>query len=232
MNSILLVEDDKNISELISLHLCNVGFNVSIEHDGNSGLTKALTNDFSLVLLDVMLPGLSGIEICAALRKKKKYVPIIMITARSEEGDKITGFENGADDYIVKPFSIKELLARVNAIIRRTKILDSETINEKIKLVYKNLEIDFENRIITINGNRVELSPKEFDLLYTLAKNPGRSYSRQQLLDTVWGYQFDGFEHTVNSHINRLRTKIEEDITKPQYVLTTWGVGYRFNSEL
>ena len=232
MGTILLVEDDENISELISLHLSNAGYQVSVEYDGSLGLQNALSNDYSLVLLDIMLPGKNGLEICAALRKKKKYIPVMMITSRSEESDKISGFENGADDYIVKPFSIKELLARVNAIIRRSKANEIEALENNPKIVCYNLEIDVQNRITTIAGNRVELSPKEFDLLHILAKHPGRSYSRQQLLDNVWGYQFDGFEHTVNSHINRLRTKIEEDITKPKFILTSWGVGYRFNSEI
>jgi two-component system alkaline phosphatase synthesis response regulator PhoP len=195
-------------------------------------LEKALTGDYSLILLDVMLPGINGFDICLEIRKKKKHIPILMITSRSEENDKVTGFENGADDYIVKPFSIRELVARVKAILRRTKGANAELAESDKKLIFEGITIDLENRIVLLGKKNIELSPKEFDLLYLLAKHPGRSYSRQQLLDTIWGYQFEGFEHTVNSHINRLRSKIEKDMTDPKFILTTWGIGYRFNREI
>jgi two-component system alkaline phosphatase synthesis response regulator PhoP len=179
-----------------------------------------------------MLPGINGFDICLEIRKKKKHIPILMITSRSEENDKVTGFENGADDYIVKPFSIRELVARVKAILRRTKGANAELAESDKKLIFEGITIDLENRIVLLGKKNIELSPKEFDLLYLLAKHPGRSYSRQQLLDTIWGYQFEGFEHTVNSHINRLRSKIEKDMTDPKFILTTWGIGYRFNREI
>ena len=232
MEHILIVEDDVHISELLNLHLKSVGFQVTTVFDGDLALELAMNNDYSMLLLDLMLPGKSGLEICTAVRKKKQNLPILMLTARSEERDKIIGFETGADDYIVKPFSIKEIIARVNAILRRTKAMKAALTESNKKLVYDNLSIDFESRVTTLDGNRIELSPKEFDLLYHMAKHPGRSYSRQQLLDAIWGYQFDGFEHTVNSHINRLRAKIEKNVTQPNFILTTWGVGYRFNSDL
>ena len=155
-----------------------------------------------------------------------------MITSRSEENDKVTGFENGADDYIVKPFSIRELVARVKAMLRRTKAAIAELTESNERLIFESITIDIVNRIVFVREKNIELSPKEFDLLYLLAKHPGRSYSRKQLLDIIWGYQFDGFEHTVNSHINRLRSKIEEDMTDPKFILTTWGIGYRFNREV
>ena len=232
MDHILLIEDDVNIAELISLHLHELGCELTVEHNGRVALEKAMSNDYNLILLDVMLPEVNGFDICSSVRKKKKYTPILMITSKSEEEDKIMGLEIGADDYLTKPFSIKELIARVKAILRRNEALNNDALDNKKKLTYKNLTVDIENRIIIVNGKRVELSPKEFDLLYLLARHPGRSYSRQQLLDNIWGYEFDGFDHTVNSHINRLRAKIEEDMTDPRFVLTTWGVGYRFNSNL
>ena len=232
MDNILLVEDDENIAELISLNLNNIGCTVTVEYTGNGGLEKALTGEYSLILLDVMLPGINGFDICLEIRKKKKHIPILMITSRSEENDKVTGFENGADDYIVKPFSIRELVARVKAMLRRTKAAIAELTESNERLIFESITIDIVNRIVFVREKNIELSPKEFDLLYLLAKHPGRSYSRKQLLDIIWGYQFDGFEHTVNSHINRLRSKIEEDMTDPKFILTTWGIGYRFNREV
>jgi DNA-binding response OmpR family regulator len=160
---------------------------------------------------------------------ERKRTPILMVTSKSEEIDKVLGLEMGADDYLTKPFSIRELLARVKAIIRRSEMVSEEEEAETTREIQcQGLYINIAKRIVEVHGNRTELSPKEFDLLVLLASHPGRTYTRMQLLNKVWGYEFEGFEHTVNSHINRLRSKIEADMNKPEFILTTWGVGYKF----
>jgi DNA-binding response OmpR family regulator len=176
-----------------------------------------------------MLPGLDGLEICRRLRRKPPYVPILMLTAKSSETDRVVGLEIGADDYVTKPFSIPELLARVKAILRRVEEL-SEDAREIVPAVIQtgDLVIDPAKRNATIEGRSLDLTAKEFDLLLHFARNPGKVYTRSQLLDMVWGYGHDGYEHTVNSHINRLRAKIENDSPHPDYILTVWGVGYKF----
>ncbi len=232
MKKILIVEDDKNIAELVATHLKEENCSITIENDGIAGHDRALKENFDLIILDINLPKMSGIEICKAIRKHKRYVPVMMMTAKSEEIDIVLGLEVGADDYITKPFSVKEFVARTRAVLRRTQSASSELAKSGKQLIFKDLVIDTDDRSVTIEGGRIDLTPKEFDLLYTLAKKPGRSYSRQQLLDSVWGYEFEGLEHTINSHINRLRIKIEKDIQQPQYILTTWGVGYRFNEDV
>jgi two-component system, OmpR family, alkaline phosphatase synthesis response regulator PhoP len=180
-----------------------------------------------------MLPGMDGLEICSKLRAREITTPVLMLTAKSEEIDKVLGLEIGADDYLTKPFSIREFVARVKAIFRR------QTIHERVSdhaagniLKIENLTIEQDKRKVILNGNRVELTPKEYDLLVLFARHPGKSYSREDLLNLIWGYEFSGYEHTVNSHINRLRSKIESEFSKPRFILTTWGVGYRFNDEL
>jgi len=235
MKKVLVVEDDPNIVNLLEIHLQDLDCEVDKAMDGKLGLEKGLNNKYDLILLDVMLPYKDGIEICRTLRAKDIQTPILILTARSEEIDKVLGLEMGADDYITKPFSIREFIARVKAIFRRMDLMESakETkVVSNTKLDFGDLKIDTDLRKVTIKSERVELSPKEFELLTLLASNPGKSYDRSKLLNLVWGYDFDGFEHTVNSHINRLRNKIEPDIQKPTYILTTWGVGYRFNEEL
>ena len=232
MEKILIVEDDLNIAELVAINLRDVGCEVFIENDGLAGHDRALRENFNLLILDINLPKMNGLDICKAVRKHRRYVPIMMMTAKSEENDIVTGLEVGADDYITKPFSVKELAARVKAVLRRTQATNADLAKTGKVLNFPDLTIDTENRVVILRGERVELTPKEFDLLYTLAKKPGRSYSRQQLLDAVWGYEFEGLEHTVNSHINRLRIKVEKDIQNPTYSLTTWGIGYRFNDDI
>ena len=181
-----------------------------------------------------MLPGLNGMEICRKIRQTDRLTPILMLTAKSEEIDKVMGLETGADDYLTKPFSVREFIARVKVIFRRKE--DSDALQDAAPassvITYSGLEIDLDKRKVTLNNMRVELSPREFELMALLASNPGKSYSRKRLLNLVWGYDFEGYEHTVNSHINRLRGKIEDDVSNPKYILTTWGVGYRFNEEL
>ena len=229
MKRILLVEDDQDIVNLLSLHLNDMHYEVSKATDGISGLKLALSQSFDLILLDIMLPGLDGIEICRQIRAKEILTPVIMLTARTEEIDKVIGLETGADDYITKPFSLREVMARVKAHLRRADLISKLQEYPNFKnLSFEGLEIDEEKRAVKVEGLRVELTPKEFDLLMLLASHPGRSYSRDKLLELVWGYEFNGYEHTVNSHINRLRSKIEKDVSSPRYILTTWGVGYRF----
>ena len=232
MEKILIVEDDPHIAELVALHLTDAGCKVSIEKDGIAGHDRALRETFDLLLLDINLPKMTGLDICRAVRKHRKYVPIMIMTAKSEEIDIVTGLEYGADDYITKPFSVKELVARVKAVLRRTQAMNADLAKSGKVLQYEGLVIDTENRTVILRGERADLTPKEYDLLYVLAKKPGRSFSRQQLLDAVWGYEFEGLEHTVNSHVNRLRIKIEKDIQNPTFILTTWGVGYRFNDDI
>jgi DNA-binding response OmpR family regulator len=233
MNRVLIIEDDVQIIELLKIHLADLSCEITSVQNGKEALKLASTTPFDLLILDLMLPGINGMEICRRIRMSGNTTPIIILSAKSEEIDKVLGLETGADDYLTKPFSIREFVARVKVIFRR-KEEAKEEVNRlsKAQTRFGDLEIDMDKRKITLNNSRVELSPKEFELLILLASNPGKSYSRKRLLNLVWGYDFDGYEHTVNSHINRLRGKIEASISNPKYILTTWGVGYRFNEEL
>jgi DNA-binding response OmpR family regulator len=227
---VLIIEDDPNIADLVEIHLNDLGFELERAEDGRTGLEMALSNNYSIVILDLMLPQLSGLEVCKEIRYVNKYLPILMLTAKSEELDKVLGLELGADDYLTKPFSIHELIARIKAILRRLEVNQenkNDTISKK-NLIFDCLFIDLEKRKVTLSGKPVELTVKEFDLLALFAQKPGRAFNRQELLDLVWGYQFVGYEHTVNSHINRLRNKIETDPANPFFIRTVWGVGYRF----
>lgn len=231
-NQILIVEDDLEIVGLLEIHMKDLNAEVESVNDGLSALEKAQNKDYDLILLDLSIPKLNGVEVCRELRKTKN-TPIIMVTARTEEIDKVLGLEIGADDYITKPFSIRELKARAKAVMRRSDAAKQASGDSKSsELDFGELKINVEMRRVTLEGKKVELSPKEFDLLVLLANYPGRSYSRSELLDVIWGYNFSGYEHTVNSHINRLRAKIEPDMSNPIYILTTWGIGYRFNEEI
>ncbi len=233
MKKVLIVEDDKDIVALLKIHLKDLQCEVDACYDGNEGLQKALSNPYDLMILDIMLPGKDGMEICRTVRAQNSKTPILMLTAKSEEIDKVLGLEMGADDYLTKPFSIREFIARVKAIFRRMEIMNNPVnIGNGSFLKFGDLGVDLDKRKVTINDKRIELSPKEFELLSLLASHPGKSYDRSKILNLVWGYDFDGYEHTVNSHINRLRAKIEPNIQEPTYILTTWGVGYRFNEEL
>ncbi|MBP6182224.1 response regulator transcription factor [Flavobacterium sp.] len=232
MKKILMIEDDVSIVELVAIHLKDNYCELTKAHNGTDGLSLATKNKYDMIILDVMLPGMDGIEICKRLRADKIFTPILMLTARSEEIDKIIGLETGADDYLTKPFSIREFIARVKAILRRTEMGNSEKKIEEEIFESGSLLIDPIKRKVTLDGKKVDLTPKEFDLLYLFMSNPGKIYSRENLLNLVWGYEFSGYEHTVNSHINRLRTKIEADLTLPKYILTSWGVGYQFTDEI
>lgn len=227
---VLLVEDDPEIANLINLHMADSELQLDVATDGVSGLEKALNNEYELVILDVMLPKLDGLEVCKRIRARNKSLPILMLTAKSEELDKVLGLELGADDYMTKPFSIRELFARIKSLRRRVSALKSEhhEQGEVTEIDFGPLHIDLEKRKVMINDRLVVLTAKEFDLLTLFASNPGKAYSREQLLNLVWGYQFSGYEHTVNSHINRLRAKIEKDPANPQFIRTVWGVGYQF----
>lgn len=226
---ILIIEDNRDLARLLENHLRDLAFQVDLSFDGIAGLAKADSDNYDLVILDLMLPGLDGVEICQRLRRKSSYVPILMLTAKSSEMDRVVGLEVGADDYVTKPFSIRELLARVKAIFRRVDEL-TDGAKEDLPAVIRigDLVIDPIKRSAQIAGCSVDLTAKEFDLLLHFARNPGKVYTRSQLLDIVWGYGHDGYEHTVNSHINRLRAKIEEDHAHPAYVLTVRGIGYKF----
>lgn len=225
---ILIVEDDPDICDLIEIHLKDIGYSLDRAADGETGLSMIEQNNYALIILDLMLPKLDGLEVCKRTRERDKQIPIVMLTSRSEELDKVLGLELGADDYITKPFSVRELTARVKALLRRAGT-NPESDGESPKhLAYGHLEIDLENRKVLGDGDRIDLTAKEFELLALLAAHPGRTYSRDELLDLIWGVQFSGYEHTVNSHISRLRSKIEPDPSNPVYVLRVWGVGYRF----
>ena len=226
---ILIIEDNRDLAHLLESHLRDLAFQVDVAFDGLAGLAKADSDNYALIVLDLMLPGLDGMEICRRLRRKRSYVPILMLTAKSSEMDRVVGLELGADDYVTKPFSIRELLARVKAILRRVEELTNGS-REDLPPVIRagDLLLDPSRRTALIKDNAVDLTAKEFDLLLHFARNPGKVYTRSQLLDMVWGYGHEGYEHTVNTHINRLRAKIEEDPSQPAYILTVWGVGYKF----
>jgi len=225
---ILVVEDDRDIAALVELHLRDIGADVTLAHDGRAALDLAMARTFDLIVLDLMLPSVDGLEICRRLRAQNRYTPILMLTARSTDVDRIVGLEIGADDYLTKPFNVRELVARVKALLRRVDALSKNEPEEASLLELGDLTIDVIKRRVTLRGNDVELTAREFDLLLHFAKHPGRVYTRAQLLDQVWGYGHEGYEHTVNSHINRLRSKIEHDQSQPGYILTVWGVGYKF----
>jgi len=224
--SVLVIEDDHDIAELVSLNLRDEGYTVEVAADGEAGLAAARRLEPDLVVLDLMLPGLDGLSICRELRAGERHIPILMLTARTAEVDRVLGLEMGADDYLTKPFSVRELVARVRALLRRVEALGSaEPAAGPLRV--GGLEIDPARRTVRVDGVPPDLTAREFDLLLFLARHPGRVYSRLQLLDKVWGYSHEGYEHTVNSHINRLRGKVEADPAKPRYVLTVWGVGYK-----
>jgi DNA-binding response OmpR family regulator len=228
--NILVIEDNTDIARLVMVNLRSKQLHVDHAADGSTGLDMALTGHYQLVILDLMLPVIDGLDICRALRSEKVYTPVLMLTARTSELDRVLGLEVGADDYLTKPFSVPELVARVNAILRRSdQYQPSKATQADSPLQIGELRVDPDKRLVRLGNNTIELTAKEFDLLWHFASNPERVFTRSQLLDSVWGYGHAGYEHTVNSHINRLRAKIEADPAKPQYVITVWGVGYKFS---
>ena len=220
--NILVVEDDRNISELIRMYLEKEGFEVRRAYDGGRAVEEFEKQQPDLVLLDIMLPVLDGWQVCARIREKAK-TPIIMLTAKSDVTDRITGLEMGADDYLVKPFEMKELMARINAVLRRTEIPD----DTKKKLTFDKLVINLDSYELLVDGKQVDTPPKELELLYHLASTPNRVYTRNQLLDEVWGFDYFGDSRTVDVHIKRLREKLE-GVSDQWRLKTVWGVGYKF----
>lgn len=225
---ILIVDDEEHIVELLDFNLKNAGYETFIATDGIKAINIAKEEKPNLVLLDLMLPGIDGLEVCKEIKKDKdmKNTSIIMLTAKGEELDKILGLELGADDYITKPFSVRELLARIKAVLRRTSVFKIE---ESDIYESKNLKVDFERHEVIINGEKVDLTLKEFELLQILIKNKGKILKREMLLDKIWGYEYIGETRTVDVHIRYLRKKIEEDDKNPKFIETIRGVGYRFN---
>ncbi|MCP5163117.1 MAG: response regulator transcription factor [Hahellaceae bacterium] len=226
---ILIIEDDNDIRHLIEMNLKDMHLDVTCCDNGKRGLEQAQQYDYDLIVLDIMLPGVDGLDICRQLRFAGKTTPILMLTARDSEADRVIGLEMGADDYLTKPFSVRELQARVKAMLRRVAMLSQPASAEKDTRQFGALTINESKREVRLDGQPIDLTGTEFDLLIHLARHPGIVFSRAQLLDQVWGYKHSGYEHTVNSHINRLRTKLEKDPANPQFVLTVWGVGYKFN---
>jgi DNA-binding response OmpR family regulator len=225
---ILLVEDDAHIADLLALHLRDEGMEVACCARGDEGLVLLERGGWDALVLDLMLPGVDGLEICRRARGMTRYTPIIIISARASEVHRILGLEIGADDYLAKPFSVLELVARVKALLRRVDALAQNTRLDAGSLSIDGLTIDPLARDARLAGERLNLTPREFDLLYFFARQPGKVFSRMDLLNAVWGYQHEGYEHTVNTHINRLRAKIEADSANPQRILTVWGRGYKF----
>ena len=226
---VLVIEDDEDIANLVKLQLTELSCQVKLAFDGAVGLAEAQSGHYDLVILDLMLPGMDGLEICRRIRGQGRYVPILMLTSKSSEIDRVLGLEMGADDYVTKPFSVIELAARVKAIFRRVDNLSKGQDDAKAVIRAGGLSIDISRRVVELNGKPLDLTAKEFDLLVHFARHPGRVFSRTQLLDSVWGYSHSGYEHTVNSHINRLRTKLETAPDEPPLIETVWGVGYKFH---
>ncbi|MEK8031197.1 response regulator transcription factor [Ideonella sp. DXS29W] len=224
---VLIVEDDPHIAELIGLHLGDEGFQVVLAADGSLGASLLEREHWDALVLDLMLPGVDGLEICKRARAMVRYTPIIVTSARSSEVHRILGLELGADDYLAKPFSVLELVARVRALIRRSDAMARHARLDAGTVAIADLQIDPMAREVWLGDAPIDLTPREFDLLYFFARHPGQVFSRLELLNQVWGYKHDGYEHTVNTHINRLRLKIESDPAQPSRILTVWGRGYK-----
>ena len=220
---IMIADDDSNICELLRLYLGKEGYTPILAHDGKEAVEKFDTENPDLILLDIMMPQLDGWQVCRKIRKKSQC-PIIMLTAKGELFDKVLGLELGADDYIVKPFETKEVMARIKAVLRRSGIGDKEKAKE---VSYDNLYINLENYELRVNGKQIDTPPKEMELIYHLASNPNRVYTRDQLLDEVWGFEYYGDSRTVDVHIKRLREKLD-GISEHWTLKTVWGVGYKF----
>jgi len=243
MDTVLIVEDDQDIADLISVNLKEISLKVEHVNSAELALEYIAKAEYSLVLVDVMLPGMSGLDLCRLLREQHPEQALIFLTSRDSEIDRVLGLELGADDYMTKPFSVRELQARVRSQFRRVRLLKNlhqETIKQiadqsgNIKnnnLQIGDLIIDQSTHQVQLYGNYLDLTAKEFDLLHYLASHPEQVFSREQLLSSVWGYHHSGYEHTVNSHINRLRNKVEKDVTTPEIVQTVWGVGYKFSRQ-
>ena len=230
---LLIVEDEADLSSLLQLHLSELPATVSVAADGERGLALALTQPWDLVVLDLRLPRIGGFDVCRALRARGVDVPILMLTARVTELDRVRGLELGADDYLAKPFSMLELQARIKALLRRARLVEmaarlASSPDASQRLEIGALRIDRQRRRATLADKEVVLTPREWDLLWFFAEHPGQTFSRSDLLDQVWGHGHDGYDHTVNSHINRLRAKLDGDASGSRFIHTVWGTGYRF----
>ena len=227
MSKILIVEDEEAIADLERDYLELSGFTVEVANDGDTGLQKALNEDYDLLILDLMLPGTDGFDICRQVRDVKN-TPIVMVSAKKDDIDKIRGLGLGADDYMTKPFNILELKARIKAVLRRSSKHTAEKTQVKNEMKVRDLYLDLDSRRVFVDGKEANLTAKEFDLLELLMKTPGKVYSREKLLDTVWGFDYPGDVRTVDVHVRRLREKIEKKPSAPEYIFTKWGVGYYF----
>jgi DNA-binding response OmpR family regulator len=225
--SLLIIEDDENISTAIEEYFSRSGYTVNSAPDGIAGIEAAVKNRPDVVVLDLMLPKMDGLAVCKELRQKHPQMPILMLTAKDDVVDKVLGLEMGADDYITKPFSLREVEARIKSVLRRARAAATDG-KDETPIVRGNLRVDPLRREVTIAERQVELTPKEFDLLRLFAGNPGRVFPRKYLLEKIWDYSYEGYDRTIDSHINRLRAKIEENPDNPQLVLTVWGIGYKF----
>ena len=230
--ALLVVEDDENISTAISEYFSRAGYSVKTAEDGLAGVQAALHDHPDAIVLDLMLPKMDGLAVCRELREKAPYIPILMLTAKDDVVDKVLGLEMGADDYITKPFSLRELEARIKSVLRRVRTGGStDGGSDEAPILRGKLRIDPAKREVTVGDRQVELTPKEFDLLRLFASNPGRVFPRKYLLEKIWDYSYEGYDRTIDSHINRLRAKIEDNPENPQMVLTVWGIGYKFSDE-
>lgn len=225
---VLMIDSDTHMVESIRTHLRHLPADLIATNSGQDGLNLMARQPVDLCILDSHPSDMCGLEVCRQIRQVDAATPIMMLTAMAQEADKVNGLEAGADDYLTKPVGIGEFMARVRAMLRRSSLNLSAGQTTPPRIVHGAMEIDVAARIVTIDGTRINLPPKEFDLLVLMAKTPGKSYRRKELLKQVWQYQFDGYEHTLTAHINRLRNKIEPNFSQPTYILTTWGVGYRF----
>ncbi|NND93107.1 MAG: response regulator transcription factor [Granulosicoccus sp.] len=223
---ILLIEDDLDIASLMSMHLASLGTRIEHVARGDQGLARGLEEPWDLVILDLGLPGVDGLVIAAEIRHANPLLPVLIVTARSTEPERVSGLDAGADDYIVKPFSMLELVARVRAVFRRVDVQASQVRN-KVTVV-GDLVLDEDCHVARVNGNTIALTIREFGLLAEFVRHPGKAFTRAELLERVWGSHYQGYRHTVNTHINRLRAKIEPDPGNPRYIQTVWGVGYKF----
>ncbi|MDX2032447.1 MAG: response regulator transcription factor [Blastocatellia bacterium] len=229
---LLVVEDDPAIQRLIGDYFRHVGYDVVSASDGEAGVRLAVNEKPTVMILDLMLPKMDGLSVCRQVRERNPTLPIIMLTAKDDVVDKILGLEMGADDYLTKPFSLRELEARMKSVLRRTRVKPADPVEEELTpIVRGELRIDPGRREVTIRDRVIELTPKEFELLSLFAAHPGRVYSRKYLLENIWDYTYGGYDRTIDSHINRLRAKVEDDPDEPKLVLTVWGVGYKFNDE-
>lgn len=233
MTHIVIVEDNPAIAEMLLFHMNEQHYQTSHFADGELARQFLLAQEYDLVVLDIMLPSCNGLDICKELRQKNPAIPVLLLTSLDSEIDRVIGLELGADDYLTKPFSMRECLARIKALLRRSQLSPTtiDTTRSKVSktITANELSINIDSRVVLLGNQRIELTAREFDLLVYLAQHRGRVYSRAQLLDSVWGYSHDGYEHTINTHINRLRKKLKRTDNQTDFIETVWGIGYKFS---